>query len=413
MNLKKIHYSWVMVAMTVAILIVHALISYCFGLFLKPMTLEFGWDRGALAAVYSMIVLVTGSLGILSGRLTDRYGPRPIVTSGGLLIGIAFILMSQINSLWQVYLIWGFLVGVGFSFCLIPVMTIIPRWFVKGRGMVMGIAMAGRGVGGIISPLLAQWLISDYGWRWTFFILGLIAMVFITSIAQFMRHSPQRMGIKPLGGDEIVEVEQSRSTAAEGLSFSQAIRTSRFWLFGFILASVFFCLGTIMVHIVPYANDTGIPAITAASVLSIAAGISIIGRLIIGYISDRIGGRLILTICLILITLSIIWLLFAEKTWMFYMFAVMFGLSYGGFTLLLPVVTAELFGLASLGIIIGAITFMTTLGDAVGAPVSGTMFDTTGSYQLAFLTIIGICTVAVILSVFLLRYQGKTDSVRG
>jgi MFS family permease len=98
---------------------------------------------------------------------------------------------------------------------------------------------------------------------------------------------------------------------------------------------------------------------------------------------------------------------------MFYMFAVMFGLSYGGFTLLLPVVTAELFGLASLGIIIGAITFMTTLGDAVGAPVSGTIFDTTGSYQLAFLTIIGICTVAVILSVFLLRYQGKTDSVRG
>jgi hypothetical protein len=78
------------------------------------------------------------------------------------------------------------------------------------------------------------------------------------------------MGLKPLGGDEIVEVEQSRSTAAEGLSFSQAIRTSRFWLFGFILASVFFCLGTIMVHIVPYANDTGIPAITAASVLSIA-----------------------------------------------------------------------------------------------------------------------------------------------
>ena len=413
MKLKNVHYSWVMVAMTVGVLVVHALISYCFGLFLKPMTLEFGWDRGALAAVYSMIVLVTGSLGILSGRLTDRYGPRPIVTIGGLLIGIAFILMSRINSLWQVYLIWGFLVGVGFSFCLIPVMTIIPRWFVKGRGMVMGIAMAGRGIGGIISPLLAQWLISDYGWRWTFFILGLIALVLIISIAQFMRHSPQRMGLKPYGGDEIAEVKQSQSTAIEGLSFSQAIRTSRFWLFGFILASVFFCLGTIMVHIVPYAGDTGIPAITAASVLSIAAGISIIGRLIIGFISDRIGGRLILTICLILLTLSIIWLLFAEKTWMFYVFAVIFGLSYGGFTLLLPVVTAELFGLASLGIIIGGITFMTTLGDAVGAPVSGTIFDITGSYRLAFLTIIGICTVAVILSVFLLRYKGKTDSVRG
>jgi len=413
MKLKNVHYGWVMVAMTIGILVVHALISYCFGLFLKPMTLEFGWDRGALAAVYSMIVLVTGSLGILSGRLTDRYGPRPIVTIGGLLIGIAFILMSQINSLWQVYLIWGFLTGVGFSFCLIPVMTIIPRWFVKGRGMVMGIVMTGRGIGGIISPLLAQWLISDYGWRWTFVILGLIALILIIPVAQFMRHSPQRMGLKPYGEDEMAEVKQFPSSAIEGLSFSQAIRTSRFWLFGFILASVFFCLGTIMVHIVPYAGDTGIPAITAASVLSIAAGVSIVGRLVIGFISDRIGGRLILTICLILLTLSIIWLLFAENTWMFYVFAVMFGLSYGGFTLLLPVVTAELFGLASFGVIIGSITFMTTLGDAVGAPVSGTIFDITGSYRLAFLTIIVICTVAVILSVFLLRYKGKTDSVRG
>ena len=114
-----------MVAISAGVLLVHAVASYCFGVFLKPITIEFGWDRGALSAVYSMIVLVAGILGILSGRLSDKYGPRRIVTIGGILTGISFLLMSQINSLWQVYLVWGIIMGVSFSFCLIPVMAII------------------------------------------------------------------------------------------------------------------------------------------------------------------------------------------------------------------------------------------------------------------------------------------------
>jgi MFS family permease len=401
-----------MVAICAGILLVHAVASYCFGVFLKPITIEFGWDRGALSAVYSMIVLVAGILGILSGRLSDKYGPRRIVTIGGILTGISFLLMSQINSLWQVYLVWGIIMGVSFSFCLIPVMAIIPRWFAKRQGMAIGIAMVGKGIGGIISPLLTQWLISAYGWRYALIILGIIALIIIIPIAQFMRHSPQQVGLKPYGEDEITKNEQSWNSAMKGLSFSQAIRTSQFWLFGLILASVFFCLGTIMVHIVPHANDVGISEIIAASVLSIAAGISIIGRLGIGFLYDRIGGTLTLSACLCLVTLSLICLLFAKEIWMFYVFAVIFGLSYGGFTLLIPVVTAELFGLASIGVIIGGITFLTTIGDAVGAPVTGSIFDITGSYRIAFLICIAICATAVILSLVLLKSKGKTGIVK-
>jgi len=182
MKLKNVHYAWVMVAISVGILVVHALAFFCFGVFLKPITMEFGWDRGALSATYSVLVLVGGGAGILSGKLSDRYGPRPLVTIGGLLTGIALLLMSQINSLWQVYLIWGALMGIGFSFCSIPLMAIIPRWFSKKQGIAMGIATAGKGIGGIISPLLAQWLISAYSWRYAFTTLGFVALIIIIPI---------------------------------------------------------------------------------------------------------------------------------------------------------------------------------------------------------------------------------------
>jgi len=193
-----------------------------------------------------------------------------------------------------------------------------------------------------------------------------------------------------------------------GLSFSQAIRTSQFWLFGLIQTCALFCLVTIMIHIVPHATDIGIPEVTAAGILSFVAAISIIGRLIIGFISDKVGGKLVLTICLSLITLALVWLLFAREIWMFYVFAALFGFANGGFTTLLPVVSAELFGLVSLGVIIGGLAIFATLGEALGAPLSGTIFDITGSYKLAFLIGIGGCTVAVILSLVLLKSKGKT-----
>ena len=410
--MKHVHYGWVIVVISIGILVTQGLAFYSFGVFLKPITEDLVWDRGALSAALSITILVSGGLGIVAGRLSDKYGPRALVTIGGVLTGIAFLLTYLISSLWHVYLIWGIFMGIGASCCLIPIMSIIPRWFIKRRGIAVGITMAGFGLGGIVSPLLAQWLISAYGWRLSFIILGLIALIIIIPLAQFMKHSPQRAGLKPYGEIGSVEDKQSQSSAMEGLSFSQAIRTSRFWIFGLLQAGSFFCLGTIMVHIVPHAADIGIPEIIAASILSIAAGISIIGRLCIGFISDRIGGRLALTACLVQITLALIWLLFAKEIWMFYVFAVVFGLAYGGIIVLITVVTAELFGLESLGVILGGLTLLGTIGEAAGAPSSGSIFDITGSYWWAFLICIVVCTLAVIFSLVLLRYKGKTGMAR-
>jgi len=405
--MRNVHYGWVMVVICMGVLAARSLPLQTFGVFLKPLTAEFGWDRGALSVAISLNLIVGGGLGIISGRLSDRYGPRPLVTIGGLLTGVAFLLLSQINALWHVYLIWGILMGIGFGFSVIPIMSTIPKWFTKKRGIAVGIAMSGMGVGGIIAPLITQWLISTYDWRYAYIILGLVTIIIIIPIAQFMKHSPQQAGLEPYGGYEASEAIRPYNSAIEILSLSQAIKTIRFWLFGLVLASIFLCLSSITIHIIPHATDLGISTITAASILSVTAGIGIIGRLGIGFISDRVGGLSTLLACVGLVTLAIIWLIFAKEMWMFYIFAVVFGIAQGGFITLLSVVTAELFGLISLGAILGGVVVFATIGDAIGGPIAGAIFDITGSYRLAFLIFAAICAMALILSVILLRIRAK------
>ena len=401
MKLKHLHYGWVMVVIAVCVLIAYATIIYTFGIFLRPLTMEFNWDRGALSGAYSLMFLLMGFLSIFGGRLSDKYGPRPLVTISGLFMGVGLLLMSQVNSLWQVYLIWGVLFGTAAGICYVPVTSTIPRWFVKRRGVALGITVTGFGLGSAILPPLAQWLISSCGWRQAFIILGLIPFIIVIPLAQFMKHSPQRIGLRPYGEDE-----QSLTSTAGEFSFKQVIRTGRFWLFGLILFCFMFCLQVIMVHIVPYAVDIGISAMVAASILSIISGTGVMGRFSIGFISDRIGARPALTACLVMVTLALIWLLSAKEIWTFYAFAVVFGPVYGGMISLQTLVSVELFGLGSLGIILGTFFFLAQIGGAVGPPLAGSIFDVTGGYSLALLICVIIGALATILSLILLKAKG-------
>ena len=403
--MKHLYYGWVMVILAVFMLPAQGLAFYSFGIFLMPLTLEFNWERGALSAAFSMMMLVNGGLAILAGRLADKYGPRLLLTVSGLLFGLGFLLMSQVSSLGQVYLIWGIIMGVAFSGGFIPVVSAIARWFTKQRGLAMGLTVAGYGLGGIISPPLAQWLISSYGWQQAYVILGLITLIIIIPLAQFMKHSPQRIGLKPYGEDEAVTLEDKHSLASDagGLSLAETIKTGRFWSFGLIMFGFMFSLGLLVVHIAPYAVDIGISAMVAASIVSIFGGTSIIGRFLTGFISDKVGARRALVACVTALTLALIWLLFAREIWMFYVFAVIFGIAYGGIVPLSTLVPAELFGLKFLGIISATALLLGTIGGAIGAPIAGSIFDATGSYNLALLICVIIGALAIILSLILLK----------
>ena len=398
-----------MVIVATGVLTMQSLIGFSFGIFLISLTTDFDWERGALSLALSINMLVSGPLTILSGKLSDKYGPRLLVTANGILTGISLLLMSRVSSLWQVYLAWGIILGVAGSCGGIPIMSTIPRWFTKRRGIALGITLAGFGLGGIIAPPLAQWLISDYSWRQAYLVLGILSLIIITSLAQFLKHSPQRIGLKPYGENGTIANGQSLSSGAGGFSLKLAFKTKRFYLIGLIETCFFFCVQVIIVHIAAYAVDIKIPAVVAASILSIVATGSTLGRLSMGFMADWIGARRALVACLAMAALALIWLIFSREVWMFYLFAVLFGLAWGGMGPSINLITAESFGLKSLGMILAGLTLFGTLGGALGAPLAGYIFDVTRSYSSAFLIGVVLCTLATTLSLLVLRHKDKIE----
>jgi len=390
----KFFYGYIVALAAFLILLVNDGAFYSFGVFFKPLLAEFGWTRAAVSGAFSLCLFLIGLLSIGMGKLNDRFGPRLLVTGCGLFLGLGYLLMSQINTIWQLYLFYGVLIAIGESACLVPLLSTVARWFTKRRGLATGIASSGIGVGIMIMPTIANQLIFIHGWRTSYIIIGIIALVLSILGAQFLRRDPGQIGLVPYGENEVKQ--ESLNSEAGGFSLQEAIRTRQLWLLCALSFSYYFCTATIMVHIVIHATGLGIPALSAANILAVIGGASIAGRVIMGGAGDRIGNKLALIICFILISIALIWLLAAKEVWMFYLFATILGLGYGGIVALKPPVAAELFGLSSHGVILGITFFSDCMGGVIGPVLAGRIFDITGSYQLAFLGCIAIVVTGLV-----------------
>jgi len=267
------------------------------------------------------------------------------------------------------------------------------------RGLMTGVVASGIGFGQIILPPLTSRLISIYDWRPAYIILGIITLVLIIVAAQFLKRDPHQIGQLPYGEDKVKQ--ESSVSEARGFHFQEAIRTRQFWMVGAIYACFGFGLFTVGVHIIPHAIELGIPAISAANILATIGGASIVAKLVLGSASDRLGVKPSLVFALILMSVAFLWLQFAKELWMLYLFGIAFGFAYGGTMTLQPLLAAELFGLSSLGVILGSVTFVYTIGGAAGPVVSGLIFDITGSYSLAFLAGAVLAVIALILTLSL------------
>ena len=364
-----------------------------FGVFFKPLLADFGWSRATLAGAQSSALLIAGFLGILVGRLNDRFGPRIVMTIAGFFFGLGLLLMSGLDNVWQLYLFYGLVVGIGLSSIDVIALSTTARWFVRRRGMMTGITKVGTGAGQLVMPLVASMLIATHGWRTSYTIIGAIVMVLLISIGQLLRRDPARMGLLP-DGDREIQTESSKLVET-GFSLHEALRTRQFWTICLAYLATMFCLLTIMVHIVPHATDIGIPSTTAAGILSAIGGISMAGRFVIGIAIDRIGNRSSMIICLILLILSLLWMQMARELWMLYLFAVVYGFGHGGLLTVISPIVAEYFGIRSHGAIFGVVFFSTMLGGAIGPVVAGHIFDITGGYNLAFWIAAAVAAIAL------------------
>jgi len=392
-------YGYIILAACFVIAMVAEGVEDSFGVFFEPLLSEFGWTRAMTSGALSMATMLHIPILLLAGRLTDRFGPRLLLSTCGFFFGLGYLLMSRTNTIWQLYLCYGVIASIGFGLYWIPVASIIPRWFARKRGLMMGIVTAGIGIGTSIMPPLASRLIYTYGWRSTYLLIGSMSMGAIMISAQFLRRSPNQLcGLLP--GEPKLN-QQGMAEKPREFSFREAIHARSFWMFATIFFSWALCLSIIMIHSVIHAIGLGMTPASAANILAIIGIAGIAGRIAFGRLSDVIGIKPALIISFALLSIDFMWLLVAREAWMLYLFAAVFGIAYGTIEVLQSPLMAELFGLNSLGSILGASTAFASIGFTIGAVLAGYIFDITGSYNIAFLICIAMGLIGTILNVFL------------
>ncbi len=383
---------------------------FTYGVFFKEFQTEFGWSRAAISGASSLAFLMMGLVGVIAGKMNDRIGPKSIIVASGISLGIGYLLMSRLQALWQLYLIYGVLVGIGFSTHDVITLSTVARWFIRRRGMMSGIVKVGTGSGQFLVPLIATLLIAAYGWRNSYFIIGAVALVIFVAVAQILSRDPQGIGLLP-DGDSNESYDNGNRSRQESVTLRAAARTRQFWIICIAEFAIFFCLLTVIVHIVPHAMDLQLAPPTAVGVLSTIGGISMLGRIVIGTANDKIGGKRSMVICFILLLCGLFWLNVASKAWMLFLFAVIYGIAHGGFFTVMSPTIAEFFGTGSHGLLYGIVLASGTIGGAAGPLMAGRTFDVTGSYRIAFLVLILSAVIGFVL-ITLLQPPREVDAGR-
>ena len=391
-------YNIVAAGFTIQAVCIGALFAY--GVFFKEIQAEFGWSRATISGASSLALLMMGAAGVLAGRLNDRIGPRILIAGSAVFLGLGYLLLSRIQSPWQLYVVFGILAGIGFSTHDVITLSTVARWFDKRRGAMSGIVKVGTGSGQLLGPMLATLLLAVFGWRYSNVIIGAAILVALLLVAQLMRRDPQGMGLLP-DGRISKSYGWNGEVTGQSLTLREAARIEQFWTICIIEFAIFCCLFTIVVHIVPHARDLGLAPAYAAGVLSTIGGVSIVGRIVMGAANDRIGGKRSLVICIIMLFCSFVWLQLASTAWMLFLFAVIYGFAHGGFFTVVSPMVAEWFGTGSHGMLFGIVLFCGTLGGSVGPLVAGRIFDVTGSYQMVFLILTGLTVIGFVLMMWL------------
>jgi MFS family permease len=391
----RLFYGYIVVAASLLIMLLSYGSRLSFGVFFKPMISEFHWTRALISGAITLAMVTQGCWGILMGKLNDRFGPRLILTLCCFFLGLGFLLSSQINYSWQLYLFYGAITGFGMGGVFVALLSTVARWFVRRRGAMTGLVLTGIGLGTLVMTPVSNWLISIFDWRTSFMVVGGVVLIIGIIAAQFLRRDPASKGLVPYGKNQ--EEEQQSAEAIQGLSFKQAAGTRQFWMVSVSFFCLGYCIFAVNIHLVPHITDLGISATTAANVLAAAGGAQTLGGIVLGGAADRIGNRLVLVISFILISAGMLWLVLFNNISMFYLFAVVYGLGVGGGGTMEPTVIAELFGIKSHGLILGVTSFIFTVGGAIGPFVTGYIFDINGSYHLAFL----ICAAAGVVGLLL------------
>ena len=405
---SAIHYAWIVLAAACIVSIVSRADSASFAVLVDPLVEKFDWKRGDIGLAYSLAFICSMPAMLVFGWLGDRVGARTLMIGASLMISTGTVLLGMIEELWHLYVLYGVFVGaLGNAAFMVLMPVLVTRWFDKKMGLALGIYWAALGAGPVIFAPLFRWLIETRGWESAFLVIGFAFGGILLVFSSLIRTSPAEMGLKPYGAEEAAREKQaSGASEAAAVSLRWVLSRRPVWLL--TGCHHLGCAGhaVILAHGVSMATHHGIPGLQAAGVLSTIAGVSIFSRFTFSLLTERFGGRTILSLAIFGQSLSILALLFATEAWHFYAFAVIFGICYGGEMVGFPIINRQMFGpKAPLSSIFSFEMIGASTGMALGGWLGGVLFDHTGDYTLAIFIASGIGFLALPLALLLPHHR--------
>ncbi|MEX2221421.1 MAG: MFS transporter [Candidatus Rokuibacteriota bacterium] len=385
--------SYPALAVTVVTLALAYGVWYAYSVILVALLREFGWSRSVLAGAFSVFTLVSGGAGPVLGALADRFGPRRLILIGGVLLAASLWADSLVTRAWHLYLTFGLLTAVGVATAgWTPAVVMVQRQWKARLGLALGIAGSGVGLGIFLVVPLCQALIDGYGWRWAFRALAVLCALWILPATYLAIHDappPAR------------ETPASAASAGVGRehSLGLALASPSFRLIGLAVFLGSICSQALHVHQAAFLVDQGLPAMTAASVISVVGASSILGKTGGGFVSDFLPRELVYALGMIamIFGVGVLWLVArAPSAWLATGYAVLFGVGYSVTAFIVPAMMSDRFRGPHFGSIFGATQVASALGSALGAWLAGRLFDATGSYAIAFTLAAAAAAVAAI-----------------
>lgn len=391
----RIFYGWFVVAAAFVVTFIGFGSAYTFSSFVDSLQRDFGASRGSVSLVFSFAGFLYFGLGVISGPLADRWGAKPLAAIGMALVGLGLMLAGRAQTIVQVYAAYSIGIGAGVGCAYVPTLGAVQRWFIKRRGFASGLAVSGIGVGTLVMPPLATWLIASLGWRDAYLVLGGLAALIGVGSSFVIANDPRAHGVGPDG----TPLQSVLSSPVTGVSIRDAIGTSRFA--GLYAACLISAFGVFVpfVHLVPYAVDHQVAPAVAVLLLGMIGVGSTAGRFFLGGIADRVGRDAFLITMYIGMAASLaIWAM-AGGFWSLAGFALLFGVFYGGWVAILPAVVTDYFGGRNVGGIIGILYTSVAIGTLVGPSAAGFAFDISHSYVVPVAISAAANVVAAVIAV--------------
>jgi MFS family permease len=392
-------YGYVVIAAGFLLWLISGSNAPVFSVLMKPVLTEFGWSYADAALGFSLAYITQGLMAIIMGRLTDQIGPRIVIAVFGSFLGISYLLLSQVSTLWQYQVCYALIGAIGVSTIAAPVMATVARGFDKRRGLMMGIVQSGTGFSGLIFAPLVAWLTINHDWRIAYTVMGIITLAGMVVGG---------LSLKSRAGEDEVRKHDGRATAAaaprsghdqpaRSLSLREALGTRQFWIIAALFMGFGFCRSAFVPFTAPMVQEKGFSLTDATNVVAALTVSSNVGRLLMGRVADGIGNHRTLLISEGLTTVSLALGLMVSSLPGLYLYAIVFGFGWGAQAVLRFAVCSETFGLASVGVVMGVLYLAETIGASSGIYITGHIFDATGSYAPAFWLGLGISLTGIAL----------------